>query len=123
MPQLLQLAGRREYKPALLVTSGWLAHAPEPNYFALGVCKSAQQNVIVSLHNQLRPRGVHCALVMVNNYVSEHANETNPSNIAEESWRLYCQGGDSMQLETNIDETDHDDVQDFPFMDGWVDGI
>lgn len=59
---------------------------------------------------------------MVNNHVSEDANETNPSNIAEESWRLYSQRPDSMALETNIDEPAGDFVQDFPWIDGWVDG-
>lgn len=107
IPRLLRLTGLSEYRPALLVTSGWLAHAPEPNYFALGVCKSAQQNVILSLHNQVRARGVHCGLVMVNSSVSAEAINTNPTNIAEESWKLYStQGNGHMDVETNINEED-----------------
>jgi hypothetical protein len=35
----------------------------------MGVCKAAQQNIILNLHEQLKPRGVHCALAMVNGFV------------------------------------------------------
>ncbi|KAM0719255.1 hypothetical protein Q7P37_005160 [Cladosporium fusiforme] len=105
IPQLLRIAGKDGHKPAFLVTSGWLASAPLPNYFSLGVCKSAQQNIVHSLHDQLRPRGVHCALVMVDDVVSNEARHTNPANIAEESWRLYySQGYGNMDLETHIQE-------------------
>lgn len=105
IPKLLNLAGRAGHKPALLVTSGWLAHAPEPNYFALGVCKSAQQNAVLALHNQVHARGVHCGLVMVNGHVTAEAVDTNPANISEESWKLYSsQGNRHMDMETNIGE-------------------
>lgn len=104
VPRLLQIANLGgSYKPAILVTSGWLANEPEPNYFALGVCKSAQQNVVLILNNQLRHSGVHCAVVMVNGYVRPDAECTNPVNIAEESWRLYnSQGNGHMEFETAI---------------------
>lgn len=105
MPKLLQIAHDKTYKPALIVTSGWLANAPEPNYFALGVCKSAQQNIVHSLNDQLRSRGVHCGLVMVDDTVTCEAWNTNPTNIAEECWQLYdSQGNGKMELETHIRE-------------------
>jgi len=114
IPLLLQVAGRGPEKPALLVTSGWLAMAPEPNYFALGVCKSAQQNVITTLHNQMRPQGVHCALVMVNGHVHPDHDATSPSNIAEESWKLYnSQGNGDMDVDTHINSTLGDDQFDY----------
>lgn len=107
IPQLLKIAGKKDHKPALLVTSGWLASAPQPNHFSLGVCKSAQQNIVHNLNDQLRPRGVHCGLVMVDDTVSSEARNTNPANIAEQSWKLYeSQGNGHMELETHIKQDD-----------------
>lgn len=78
---------------------------PEPNFFAMGVCKAAQQNIIHSLHDQLSNRGVHCALAMVNGFVHAEADSTNPGNIAEECWDLYSSRGNGrMDLETQINE-------------------
>jgi hypothetical protein len=109
IPRLLLIAGSRPYKPALLVTSGWLASEPEPNYFAMGVCKAAQQNIIRNLHDQLKNRGVHCALAMVNGFVHPDSEITNPTNIAEQCWELYStQGNGHMDLEIEIN--DHEDV-------------
>ena len=105
VPRLLLIAGTKPYKPAFLVTSGWLASEPEPAHFAMGVCKAAQQNIILNLHEQLTPRGVHCALAMVNGFVGPDSDATNPTNIANQCWDLYIsQGHGRMELETQINE-------------------
>lgn len=99
------IAGRRTYKPAFLVTSGWLAYNPEPTLFAMGVCKAAQQNIIRNLNDQLTGRGVHCALAMVNGLVRSDSEATNPANIADQCWELYStQGNGNMDLQTDINE-------------------
>lgn len=103
IPRLLLLAGDRYYKPALLVTSGWLAYHPEPFYFAMGVCKAAQQNIIRNLHDQMQSRGVHCALAMVNGLVHPDSDATNPTHIADRCWELYnSRGSGKMELEAEI---------------------
>jgi hypothetical protein len=105
IPRLLFIAGDRYYKPAFLVTSGWLAYCPEPYYFAMGVCKAAQQNMIHNLHDQMQGRGVHCALAMVNGLVHPDSDATNPANIADRCWELYDgRGSERMELETEIKE-------------------
>jgi hypothetical protein len=109
IPRLLLLAGDGYYKPALPVTSGWLAHDPEPHHFAMGVCKAAQQNIIRNLHDQMQGRGVHCALAMVNGFVHPDSDATNPANIADKCWGLYnSQGRGNMELETEIEEDEED---------------
>lgn len=109
MPRLLWIAGEGCYKPAFLVTSGWLAHDPEPHYFAMGVCKAAQQNIVRNLHDQTQSKGVHCALVMVNGFVHPDSDATNPVNIADKCWELYNgQGRGKMELETEIKQDGED---------------
>lgn len=111
VPRLLVIAGNKPYKPAFLVTSGWLATEPEPTYFAMGVCKAAQQNIILNLHSQLKDRGVHCALAMVNGFVRPDSNATNPEHIANECWHLYStQGNGRMDIDTHINENEDDDA-------------
>jgi hypothetical protein len=79
----------------------------------MGVCKAAQQNIILNLHDQLKPRGVHCALAMVNGFVNPESNATNPANIADQCWDLYSsQGHGRMDLETQINEHEKDDGAD-----------
>lgn len=109
IPRLLVIAGNKPYKPAFFVTSGWLAMHPEPDFFAMGVCKAAQRNIIQNLHGQLTNRGVHCALVMVNGSVHSDSDATNPANVAEQCWELYTtQGNDHMDLETQINQNGAD---------------
>jgi len=113
IPRLLLIAGCKPYKPAFIVTSGWLASEPEPAYFAMGVCKAAQQNIILNLHEQLTPRGVHCALAMVNGFVRPDSDATNPANIADQCWDLYSsQGHGRMELETQINENENRNYND-----------
>ena len=110
IPRLLLIAGSRTFKPAFLVTSGWLAYNPEPTLFAMGVCKAAQQNIIRNLNDQLTGRGVHCALAMVNGLVRPDSDATNPANIADQCWELYSsQGNGAMELKTDITEEENRD--------------
>lgn len=120
IPRLLVIAGNRPYKPAFLVTSGWLAMEPEPAFFAMGVCKAAQQNIIHNLHDQLKNRGVHCALAMVNGSVSPDSDATNPSHIAEQCWELYStQGNGRMDLEMQITEDRDNDSDGLQYIRQW----
>jgi len=105
IPRLLLLANDRCYKPAFLVTSGWLAREPEPYFFAMGICKAAQQNMIRNLHDQMQSKGVHCALAMVNGLVHPNSDATNPAHIADHCWQLYnSRGGGNMDLQTEIQQ-------------------
>lgn len=71
----------------------------------MGVCKAAQQNIIRNLHDQLKNRGVHCALATVNGFVHPDSDQTNPANIADQCWELYnTRGKGDMALETEINE-------------------
>ena len=80
----------------------------------MGVCKAAQQNIILNLHDQLKHRGVHCALAMVNGFVSPDSDATNPANIADQCWELYStQGHGRMDIETRVNEHE-DDKDDSP---------
>jgi hypothetical protein len=89
MPRLLELADNASFKPALLVTNGLMAHDPLPEFFSLAACKSAQFSLVTSLHKTFHSQGVQCALIVVGSEVSEHAVRCNPSNIAQETWKLY----------------------------------
>jgi hypothetical protein len=69
---------------------------------------------MVTLNNQMRPKGVHCALVMVNGHVHPDHSATSPANIAEESWKLYVSQGDgNMDVDTHINATAGDDEFDY----------
>jgi hypothetical protein len=65
----------------------------------------------------MRPQGVHFALVMVNGHVHPDHDTTNPSNIADESWKLYVsQGNGDMNVDTHIHATVADDQFDFDLL-------
>lgn len=91
--------------PALLVTSGLMAHDPLPQMFSLAACKAAQYSLVTSLHKTYHPKGVQCALIVVGSEVSEQAVRCNPTNIAEETWKLYCRDAqEDSPLEIEIRE-------------------
>jgi short-subunit dehydrogenase len=100
MPKLLEVATFDKTKtPSLLVTSGMLAKDPFPAMFSLAACKAGQYNLVHSLHKEYEPKGVHCGLVVVGGSVNEKAAVTNPRNVAEETWKLFCQAQGSGKLE------------------------
>ncbi|MCJ1328542.1 hypothetical protein MMC10_005219 [Thelotrema lepadinum] len=78
-------------KPTFLVTSGALYADPVPPLFSLSLCRAAQFNLMNSLHQQYKPRGVHFAVVVVAGFVADNAPECNPKNVAQRMWEIHMQ--------------------------------
>jgi short-subunit dehydrogenase len=110
MPKLLEVANSDKTRtPSILVTSGLLAKNPFPAMFSLAACKAGQYSLVHSLHKEYEPKGVPCGLVVVGGTVDEKAAVTNPRNIAEEAWNLFCQSQGSGQLELMLTDPVYDD--------------
>jgi len=79
--------------------SGLLHKQPDPDEFSLSLVKTAQRNLVQSLHSVYNPLGVHVALVLVGGVVSPEQTVLNPKTIAEQTWQLYSQEQSSWELE------------------------
>lgn len=87
-------------KPTLLVTSGLLWVEPMPELFSLSLVKTAQRNLVQSLH-MTYPK-IHIAMLHVGGVVSEEDPVLNPKNIAEKFWDIYQRDRKDWQLDTTI---------------------
>lgn len=75
----------------LFVTGGGLALQGDPNYAALGMGKAALRNLVQACVRRAAGTGVHIAQLIVCGYVKPGNNKYNPTDIAEEYWRLFQQ--------------------------------
>lgn len=91
-------------KPSLLVTSSHLTSTPEPDVFVLSLAKAAQRNLVESLAQVFRPRGVHVGLVVVTGPVAPENRVLSPKNIADETWALYSQEEKDWTLDVVLKE-------------------
>ncbi|KAK4494929.1 hypothetical protein PRZ48_014285 [Zasmidium cellare] len=93
--------------PAFLVTSGGLYKNPYPALFSLAAGKAAQYNLTNSLHKEFEPKGVHCALIVVQGVVADDAKVTTARNIAEEAWKLRGYPRGEGKLDVVITDPDY----------------
>lgn len=91
MPQLLQLARERHYKPTLLVTSGTLCYDPLPELFSLAACRAAQNNILASCAKEFGPKGVNCAVIDIRGHFGGAYPMANAPTVAEQAWEIYYQ--------------------------------
>ncbi|KIV99631.1 uncharacterized protein PV09_08696 [Verruconis gallopava] len=75
--------------PSLIVTGGFLHKTPIPEFFTLSLVKTAQRNLVQSLHQVYNPQGVHVGLVLVGGMVSPEAKVLNPTHIAKLVWEFF----------------------------------
>jgi short-subunit dehydrogenase len=68
----------------------------------LSATKTAQYNLVTSMHEAFGPQGVHVATVLVGGVVSEQAQNLNPTNVANVMWMLYEQDKGSWVKEVDI---------------------
>jgi hypothetical protein len=81
-----------EAKPAFLVPSSLLPHAPIPELFSLSLVKSAQRNLVISLADMFEEKGVRIGLIVIGGAVSLGARRLNPEFIAKSTWELFAEG-------------------------------
>ncbi|KAL3470102.1 hypothetical protein BJX99DRAFT_57311 [Aspergillus californicus] len=93
MPILLKKAQSqpKDSKPSLLVTNSLLPMSPIPQVFSLSMVKAAQANLVKSLEKEFSPQGVHVGLVAVGGIVAPDHKAWNPTNVAEQAWKLFAQ--------------------------------
>jgi len=91
-------------KPSLIVTSGFLHREPMPALFSLSLVKTAQRNLVQSLHMVFNNGGVHIGLVLVGGIVSPDAKVLNPRNIANVTWDFYDNEANQGKLEVDMVE-------------------
>jgi short-subunit dehydrogenase len=89
-------------KPSLLVTGGFLHLDPEPDLFSLSLVKTAQRNLVQSLHKAYNSQGIHVGLVLVGGIVSPEAKVLNPTNIAKVAWDFFNREPADWDLEVSI---------------------
>lgn len=77
---------------------------PYPHLFSLSLCKAAQYNLTQSLARQYGPAGVHCALVVVNEPVSDDKKNANAKSIGEKAWGVFAQDRENWTLEVVIED-------------------
>ena len=94
-------------KPSLLVTGGFLHRDPFPPLFSLSTAKAAQYNLVKTMEKVLRREGIHCGMVLVGGFVSETAQNCNPSNIARTMWDVYAQEKEHWALEVELEDLDY----------------
>ena len=91
-------------KPSLIVTSGLLHRDPWPTFFSLSLAKTAQRNLVESLHKAYNEDGVHIGLVLVGGIVSPDAKVVNPPAIAKKVWDFFDDEAEKNPLEVEMHE-------------------
>lgn len=81
-----------------LFTGGGLALYPSARYVSLGMAKAALRNLAYSLHEELKPDGIHAAMVTIAGMV-QVGTHFDPDLIAEKYWELYTQPQDAWETE------------------------
>jgi hypothetical protein len=73
---------------------------PIPDLFSLSLVKTAQRNLLQSLHQVYNSARLHIGLVLVGGYVSDDAKNLNPTSIAEHTWDFF--NGEGTDLEVTL---------------------
>lgn len=91
-------AMRRRGRGTLLLTGGSLAFDPMPAWAALGASKAALRNFSRALGQEVRPDGVHVAMVQICGRI-EPGGFFDPDRIAETYWLLHNEKPEAFQEE------------------------
>jgi NAD(P)-dependent dehydrogenase (short-subunit alcohol dehydrogenase family) len=83
-------AMRQAGRGTILLTGGGLALNPYPDYCSLAVGKAGLRNLAFSLHDYLKPSGIHVATVTIAGFV-QPGTPFAPDRIAETYWQLHTQ--------------------------------
>jgi short-subunit dehydrogenase len=81
-------AMRRRGQGTILLTGGSLAFDPMPSWAALGASKAALRNFSLALGQEVRPDGVHVAMVQICARI-ELGGFFDPDRIADTYWFLH----------------------------------
>jgi short-subunit dehydrogenase len=89
---------RRRGRGTILLTGGSLAFDPMPSWAALGASKAALRNFALALGREVRPDGVHVAMVQICGRI-EPGGFFDPDRIADAYWSLHNETLESFQDE------------------------
>jgi short-subunit dehydrogenase len=83
-------AMRARGRGTVLITGGGLAFKPLPELGSLALGKAALRSVAFTLHDELKPAGVHVAMLTIAGFISPDSHLT-PAHIASQFWELHSQ--------------------------------
>jgi NADP-dependent 3-hydroxy acid dehydrogenase YdfG len=89
---------RRRGRGTILLTGGSLAFDPLPAWAALGASKAALRNFSLALGQEVRPDGVHVAMVQICGRI-EPGGFYDPDRIAETYWSLHNDESEALRGE------------------------
>lgn len=72
---------------------------PWPTFFSLSLAKTAQRNLVDSLHRVYNNQGIHIGLVLVGGRVLRECKVLTPPNIAQVTWDFFDQETSRDKLE------------------------
>jgi short-subunit dehydrogenase len=91
-------AMRRRGRGTILLTGGSLALEPMPAWAALGASKAALRNFSLALGQEVRPDGVHVAMVQICGRI-EAGSFYDPDRIADTYWLLHEEKPEAFRAE------------------------
>jgi short-subunit dehydrogenase len=97
-------AMRRRGQGTILLTGGSLAFDPLPAWAALGASKAALRNFSLALGQEVRPDGVHVAMVQICGRI-EPGGFYDPDRIAETYWSLHNAKSEALRGEIIYKDT------------------
>jgi NAD(P)-dependent dehydrogenase (short-subunit alcohol dehydrogenase family) len=97
-------AMRRRRQGTILLTGGSLAFDPVPAWAALGASKAALRNFSLALGQEVRPDGVHVAMVQICGRI-EPGGFYDPDRIAETYWSLHNAKSEALRGEIIYKDT------------------
>ena len=91
-------AMRRRGRGTVLLTGGSLAFEPMPAWAALGASKAALRNFSLALGQEVRPDGVHVAMIQICGRI-EAGGFYDPDRIADAYWLLHKEKPEAFRAE------------------------
>jgi short-subunit dehydrogenase len=98
-------AMRRRGQGTILLTGGSLAFDPIPAWAALGASKAALRNFSLALGQEVRPDGVHVAMVQICGRI-EPGGFFDPDRIADTYWSLHNEKPEAFRGEIIYEHTE-----------------
>lgn len=83
----------------ILVTGGHLGIEPHKEFASLSIGKGALINLVKTLAEELNPKNIHVASVIICGLIKPEDEKYDPSAIAENYWKLYTQKKDDFEVE------------------------